>query len=277
MYRLGELNKLKISRKSDFGLYLIDDNENEILLPNSYVDPSWKLNEEIDVFLFKDSEDRLTATTIQPKIEMDGFAYLKVVDVNKVGAFVDWGLPKDLFVPFSEQRERMQVNEYYPVTLYLDFESERLIASNKIEKFLETKEVELKTGQEVDLFVYKKTDLGFKAVINNLYEGLIYHNEIFQHVSIGNRLKGFVKLIRDDNKVDLTLNNLSHKKFDQNQEKILSILKIDDGFIPLNDKSDPKEIYEELSMSKKAFKKAIGGLYKKKLITIEDNGIYLNT
>lgn len=275
MYRLGEVNTLKINRKSDHGLYLIDDEENEVLLPNAYVNPDWNINDEVDVFLFTDSEDRITATTVKPKIALDGFAYLKVLDVNRVGAFLDWGLPKDLFVPFSEQRNKMQVNEYYPVTLYLDYESERLIASSKIEKFLEKEDVELEKGQEVDLFIFKETDLGFKAVINELYQGLIYHNEIFQPVSVGNKLKGYVKNIREDNKVDLTLNKTSNSKFDDNQEKILSILKIEDGFLPLNDKSDPEEIYEELSMSKKAFKRAIGGLYKKKVITIEDNGIYL--
>lgn len=275
MYRLGEVNKLKINRKSDHGLYMIDDEENEVLLPNAYVDNSWDLNQEVDVFIFKDSEDRITATTVIPKIKLDGFAYLKVVDVNKFGAFLDWGLPKDLFVPFSEQRQRMQLNEYYPVILYLDYESERLIASNKIEKFLEKDDIELTEGQEVDLFVFKKTELGFKAVINDLYEGLIYHNEIFQPLSLGNSVKGYVKALREDNKIDLTLNKTSKNKFDSDQEKILSLLKVDDGFLPLNDKSDPEEIYEELSMSKKAFKRAIGGLYKKKIITIEENGIYL--
>lgn len=275
MYRLGEVNKLKINRKSDHGLYMIDDEENEVLLPNAYVDNSWDLNQEVDVFIFKDSEDRITATTVIPKIKLDGFAYLKVVDVNKFGAFLDWGLPKDLFVPFSEQRQRMQLNEYYPVILYLDYESERLIASNKIEKFLEKDDIELTEGQEVDLFVFKKTELGFKAVINDLYEGLIYHNEIFQPLSLGNSIKGYVKALREDNKIDLTLNKTSKNKFDSDQEKILSLLKVDDGFLPLNDKSDPEEIYEELSMSKKAFKRAIGGLYKKKIITIEENGIYL--
>ena len=275
MIKLGEVNNLKINRRTDHGFYLISE-EDEVLLPNAYIQEEWKEGGFIDVFIFKDSEDRLTATTITPKIKLFGFAFLKVVDVNSTGAFLDWGLPKDLFVPFREQDGKMKIGEYYPVTMYIDYESDRLLASNKIDKYLELEDLEeLEENQEVDLFIYKQTDIGYKAVINNLYQGLLYRNEIFQPLAVGDEISGYIKKIREDLKIDLGLRQTGGIQKDKDQETILNKLELEDGYLGLTDKSSPEEIYEELKMSKKAFKRAIGGLYKRRIVTIEPNGIHL--
>ncbi len=276
MINIGEVNTLEINRLTDFGYFLKDEENNEVLIPNAYTEENWKIGDKIDVFIYKDSEDRIVATTLRPKIELYGFESLEVVDVNKVGAFLDWGLPKDLFVPYREQHEKMQVGESYPVTLYLDYESERLIASNKIDRFLELEDIELEEEQEVDLFFYKKTELGYNVVINNLYKGLVYHNQIFQFVELGTRAKGFINTIRNDKKIDVRLNRRGQERKDKDQEKIVNLLKKNNGYSGLHDKSSPDEIYARLKISKKAFKRAIGGLYKDKIIKIEDKGIRLN-
>lgn len=275
MINLGEVNQLTILRQTDNGYYLIDKEENEVLLPNAYIKEGWGLGDEVEVFVFNDSEDRLTATTLTPKINLDDFALLQVNDVNNVGAFLNWGLPKDLFVPFKEQKTKMREGKYYVVTMFLDYESERLVASSKIDSFLEFEEVNLTEGQEVEVIVYERTPMGYNCIINRLYKGLIYENEVFRSLNIGEHTKGYIKTIREDKKIDVSLQKVGYVAQDENQEKILNILRGDAGYIGLTDKSKPEEIYEELNMSKKAFKKAIGGLYKKKLIWLKRDGVYL--
>jgi predicted RNA-binding protein (virulence factor B family) len=275
MINLGEINKLTILRRTDNGFYLIDEEENEVLLPNNYIEKGWGIGDEVEVFVFKDSEDRITATNQTPKIKLNGFALLQVNDINSVGAFLNWGLPKDLFVPFKEQKHKMREGKHYVVTMFLDYESERLVASSKIDTFLEYEEVELTNGQEVDLIIYERTPLGYNCVINGLYKGLIYENEVFRDLNIGEKTTGYIKTLREDNKIDVSLQKVGYVAQDENQEKILNILKGDAGYIGLTDKSKPEDIYEELRMSKKAFKKAIGGLYKQKVIWLKNDGIYL--
>lgn len=275
MINLGEINKLTILRSTDNGFYLIDEEENEVLLPNNYIEKGWGIGDEVEVFVFKDSEDRITATNQTPKIKLNGFALLQVNDMNSVGAFLNWGLPKDLFVPFKEQKHKMREGKHYVVTMFLDYESERLVASSKIDTFLEYEEVELTNGQEVDLIIYERTPLGYNCVINGLYKGLIYENEVFRDLNIGEKTTGYIKTLREDNKIDVSLQKVGYVAQDENQEKILNILKGDAGYIGLTDKSKPEDIYEELRMSKKAFKKAIGGLYKQKVIWLKNDGIYL--
>lgn len=275
MINIGEQNTLTILRETDNGFYLIDKEENEVLLPNAYIKEGWAIGDEVTVFVFTDSEDRLTATTVIPKIKLDDFALLRVNEVNNIGAFLDWGLPKDLFVPFKEQKIKMKEDKHYVVTMYLDYESERLVASSKIDSFLEFEDINLKEGQEVEVIVYERTPLGFNCIINKLYKGLIYENEVFRNLNIGEHTTGYIKTIREDNKIDVSLQKVGYVAQDENQEKILNILKGDAGYIGLTDKSKPEEIYEELKMSKKAFKKAIGGLYKQKLVWLKRDGIYL--
>ncbi len=275
MIHIGELNTLTILRETDNGFYLIDKEENEVLLPNAYIKEGWAIGDEVEVFVFTDSEDRPTATTVVPKIKLDDFALLKVNEVNNIGAFLDWGLPKDLFVPFKEQKTKMREDKHYVVTMYLDYESERLVASSKIDSFLEFEDIHLTEGQEVEIIIYERTPLGFNCIINKLYKGLIYENEVFRNLNIGEHTIGYIKTVREDNKIDVSLQKVGYVAQDENQEKILNILRGDAGYIGLTDKSKPEEIYEELKMSKKAFKKAIGGLYKQKLVWLKKDGIYL--
>lgn len=275
MINIGEINKLTILRSTENGFYLIDEEENEVLLPNNYIKDDWAIGDEVEVFIFNDSEDRLTATSITPKIKLNDFALLQVNDVNSVGAFLNWGLPKDLFVPFKEQKHKMREGKFYVVTMFLDYDSERLVASSRIDSFLEYEDIELTNGQEVDLIIYERTPMGYNCVINGLYKGLIYENEVFRDLNIGEKTTGYIKNLREDLKIDVSLQKVGYVAQDENQEKILNILKGDAGYLGLTDKSKPEAIYEELRMSKKAFKKAIGGLYKQKLIWLKRDGIYL--
>ncbi|NQU34663.1 MAG: GntR family transcriptional regulator [Bacteroidetes bacterium] len=274
---LGIFNLLSAKRRTLNGYYLVDDEGNEVLLPNKYVPGGMKVGDEISVFIFKDSEDRITATTIVPLIMLNEFAVLEVLDINPVGAFLDWGLEKDLLVPYSEQNERMNIGKSYPVYLFLDEDSQRLVATCKINRYLEAEDISVKNGQEVDLLICNPTDLGINVIINNLHRGLIYDNELFQAVSPGERLTGYIKLIRPDNKIDVSLQKQGYVNVEPNSKKILEKLKENNGFMNLTDKTDPIIILAKLEMSKKVFKKAIGALYKQKLIRIEKDGIYLVT
>lgn len=271
----GEFNMLIAKRRTLNGYYLVDDEDNEVLLPNKYVPAGMKPNDEISVFIFKDSEDRLTATTIRPKILLNEFAILEVVDVNPVGAFLDWGLEKDLLVPYSEQIEKMKVGRSYPVYLYLDSKTQRLVATGKINRILERDDITVETGEEVDLLICNSTDIGINVIINNLHPGLLYDNELFQAVTPGDRIIGYVKHVRTDKKIDVTLQKQGYQNVEPNAKKILERLKDNNGFLNLTDKSDPVIILAKLEMSKKIFKKAIGSLYKQRLVRIEKDGIYL--
>lgn len=271
---LGKFNTLKANRRTDNGVYLIDDKNQEVLLPNKYAE-GVEEGDEISVFIYTDSEDRLVATTLTPLIQYYDFACLKVKDVNRYGAFLDWGLEKDLLVPFSEQKTRMEEGRWYVVFLYLDEQTNRLVASGKVEDFFERENITVAEGDEVDLLVYNKTDLGFNVVVNNMHTGLLHHSDVFRILSRGDKLKGYIKKIREDDKLDVVLQKPGASSIEPNAEKILNLLKENEGFIGLTDKSSADEIASELEMSKKSFKKALGTLYKKKLVRLEEQGTYL--
>ncbi|MDO8282017.1 MAG: S1-like domain-containing RNA-binding protein [Thermodesulfovibrionia bacterium] len=275
MAEIGRLNELRVVKEVGFGLYLDGGELGEILLPLRYVPEDCKVDDMLEVFIYLDSEDRIIATTEKPFAMVNDFALLKVVAVNSAGAFLDWGLPKDLLVPYSEQRPVMKEGESYVVRIYLDLNSNRLAASSKLDKFLNNEPGDLKPGQEVDLLICEQTDLGWKAIINNSYWGVLYDNEIFQPLNKGQKIKGFIKKIRDDKKIDLCLQKPGYEKVDDISETIITALKEQGGFIPVTDKSSPEIIYKLFGISKKTYKKAIGAIYKKKLITIENDGIKL--
>ncbi len=276
MILIGKYNKLRIVKSVDFGLYLDGEEMGEILLPKRYVPEEYKIDEIIEVFIYRDSEDRVIATTERAMAEVDDFALLRVKEVNTYGAFLNWGLSKDLLVPFSEQKLKMEVGRSYFVKVYLDPKTNRIVASAKLDKFLDNTFCELSEGTEVDLFICNQTDLGYNAIINNEFWGIIYNNEIFTDIERGMRTKGYIKKIRDDKKIDLTLHKVRYEKIiDENTEIVLSKLKKNNGFLPYNDKTDADKIYSVFAMSKKNFKKSVGNLYKQHLIIIKDNGIEL--
>ena len=278
MITIGKTYKLKAVKKLDFGVYLDADNLYEVLLPKKYVPRDLKMGEEIEVFLYLDSEDRPIATTLKPKAQLGEFAYLPVVDINNAGAFLDWGLEKDLFVPFAEQHRPMEVGRSYIVYLYLDKLQGRITASSKIDKFLDDeKPHDFTSKQPVQLLIANTTDLGFKAIINNSHWGVLYKDEVHQRLSFGQSINGFIKNIRPDGKIDLTLRDLSSegvsKTRDKNEQLILNYLKRQGDFAPIHDKTDPEIISNLFGISKKAFKKALSNLYKQRIINIEKDGI----
>jgi len=275
MLHLGIKNTLRILRGTGVGMFLGDEEGNDVLLPKKYVPENAIVGEDIEVFIYRDSEDRIIATNLEPKIQLNQFACLQVKSVTAIGAFLDWGLEKDLFVPFREQNKKMEEGRWYAVYLYLDEETDRLVASCKVNRYFEKENIDLLIGQEVDLLIFEETDLGLNAVINNKYKGLIYENEIFQRIKIGTRTKGFVKNLRDDNRVDLSLQKQGYANVEPNAERILEKLKANNGFLDLTDKSDSNYVMYQLEMSKKTFKKAVGALYRQKIIRIEEDGIYL--
>ena len=275
---VGKYNTLQILRGTSVGMYLGDEEGNDVLLPHKYIPENAQIGENIEVFIYRDSEDRLIATTLKPLILLNQFAILEVVAATQFGAFLDWGLEKDLFVPFKEQNHKLQKGQYVPVYLYLDEQTDRVVASAKVHKYFKNLDgVDLDEGQEVDLLVFEKTELGHNVVVNNLYKGLVYENETFRRLAWGDTTKGYVKLIRDEGKIDISLQPLGFlKTLEPNQKAILDKLQQSGGTLNLSDNSDPIEIQEVLEMSKKAFKKAIGVLYKDKKILIKDDSIVLN-
>lgn len=275
--RVGEYNYLTILRATSVGMYLGDEEGNDVLLPHKYIPENAQIGQNIEVFIYRDSEDRLIATTLKPLILLNQFAVLEVVAATQFGAFLDWGLEKDLFVPFKEQNHKLQKGQWVPVFLYLDEQTDRVVASAKVHKYFKNLDgVNLDEGQEVDLLVFEKTELGHNVIVNNLYKGLVYENETFRRLAWGDITKGFVKLIRDEGKIDISLQPLGFlKTLEPNQKAILDKLQQSGGTLNLSDNSDPIEIQEVLEMSKKAFKKAIGVLYKDKKIQIKDDSIVL--
>ncbi len=269
MVEIGQYNKLKVVKSVDFGLYLDGGDEGEILLPKRYVPADWKVGEEIEVFLYTDSEDRLIATTEKPKAVVGEFACLEVVATSGYGAFLDWGLSKDLLVPFSEQKRKMRVGDRPVVAVYLDEVTDRVVASSKIKDFLSDEPPTYKEGDEVELMVYQQTPIGMKAIINDDHSGVIYRNEVFHPLKTGDKIKGYIKKMRPDGKIDLILQRPGMGKIDAVEEKILNMIKKNGGAIPTTDKSPAEEIYERFGVSKKTYKKAIGALYKKRLIILE--------
>jgi predicted RNA-binding protein (virulence factor B family) len=275
MIEIGRINTLVALRQTSVGVFLGDERGNDVLLPNKYVPDTLEVDDEIDVFIYTDSEDRPIATTLTPAIQRNEFAALQVVAVTSAGAFLDWGLEKDLLVPHREQSRPMQVGQWYVVFMYLDEETNRLVASSKVNRFLDPDVRDLYVGEEVQLLAYETTDLGVNVIINNRYKGLIYANEIFRTVRPGDPLIGYIKHIRDDDRVDVSLQRPGFENVEPNARRILAMLKAENGFLPLTDSSPPELIYEMLEMSKKTFKKAIGTLYKERKIVIEEKGIRL--
>ncbi len=272
---LGKFNRLKVVKQVDFGMYLDDDIEGEILLPKRYVPQDCKVGDELDVFIYLDNEERLVATTQQPLVQVGQFACLEVAWVNQYGAFLNWGLMKDLFVPFSEQKMKMQVGKRYVVHVHLDEESFRIVASAKVDRYLSKEKADYVPGQEVEVLIWQKTDLGFKAIIENRFGGLLYDSEIFQPLHTGMRLKAYVKQVRDDGKIDLMLQKPGVGKVDDFAKTLLEHIRSNGGRTPLNDKTPAEEIYAMFGVSKKTFKKAVGDLYKKRLVVLQDDGIVL--
>ncbi len=274
MIDIGKYNELEIRRQTSVGLFLGDEIEEDVLLPNKYCPENFELKDKLRVFVYRDSEDRKIATNLEPKILLHEFAFLRVVSVDKIGTFLDWGLEKDLMVPFKEQRQKMEVGRWYVVYMDIDSETDRLYASNRIGKRLQNKILTVKEGDEADLLVYHKTDLGYSVIINNIHKGLIFANEAFRELNIGEKLTGFVKKIREENKIDISLQAQGYLNYNEtNVGLIYNKLVENNGFLALNDKSSPEEISTLLGISKKAFKKAIGALYKAKKISIEKDGI----
>ncbi|MGI1678920.1 MAG: GntR family transcriptional regulator [Cellvibrionaceae bacterium] len=275
MVEIGRTYPLTVVKRVEFGVYLDADNLGEILLPNRAIPENTEIGDSVDVFIYLDSEDRLIATTRRPRAQVGEFAYLTVADTNQVGAFLDWGLEKQLLVPFSEQHRPMETGKSYLVYLYVDARDDRIVASSKVDNFLrEDKSNYFKIGQKVDLIIANSTELGFKAIINHKHWGVLYKNDVFQPLSFGQRVKGFIQRIRPDGKIDLTLNGGS-QSFDKNTKIVLRYLNSHEGYAPFHDKSEPQAIAAAFGMSKGAFKKVIGHLFKKKIIQFEPEGIRL--
>ncbi|HHS95663.1 MAG TPA: GntR family transcriptional regulator [Phaeodactylibacter sp.] len=274
MLQLGKYNSLKAFRETDNGVYLQDAQGNEVLLPNKYVPEDLEMGQHIEVFLFTDHEDRYTATTQKPKIQVHQFAYLQVVEVNDYGAFLDWGLDKHLLVPFSRQETRMKAGDSYLVCMYVDELTDRLVASAKMIQYFKDLPFDLEQGQEVQVLIGDETDIGYKVIVNQSFPGLIYKNETFKEIKPGDTTTGYLHHIRDDGKLDIRLHKSGYAAIPEHAQVIMKKLNEQNGFLPLNDKSSPEEISRHLQMSKKVFKKAIGGLYKARMIRIEREGIY---
>ena len=275
MITIGQTYQLEVIKIVDFGVYLDADNLGEVLLPVKYEPDDLSIGDLLKVFLYLDAEQRPVATTQTPYACVGEFAYLKVIDNTNVGAFLDWGLDKDLLVPFGEQHKPMEVDHHYLVYIYVGDSDGRITASSKIDKFLDDeKPHDFTTLQTVDLIIANSTTLGFKAIVNHSHWGVLYENEVFQRLSFGQSIKGYIKHIRDDGKLDLSLQGGKQTR-DEYSEQILQYLKNQNGFAPVHDRTDPQAISELFNMSKKSFKKTIGGLYKQRIIRIEKDGIYL--
>jgi len=274
MIELGKYNTLKIARDTQVGLYLTDGKD-DVLLPNKYVPREFEIDDELTVFVYLDQEERPVATTLEPYIYLNEFALLRVSYINKFGAFMNWGLEKDLFVPFREQARPMEATKRYLIHMFLDEKSNRLVGSSKLNQFLSNEELTVEVGEEVDLIVSHITELGINVIINEKHKGLLYKNEVYDDLRTGDRVSGFIKTIRPDNKIDVTIQKTGFEGIEPNAEKILDELRASRGFLRLNDDSHPEDIKTVLKMSKKTFKKAIGTLYRQKLIEIKEDGIYL--
>ncbi len=275
--KLGKINRLKVSRISEFGTYLIDDQNNEVLLPDDYSNADdVELDELIDVFIYLNSEDQFTATAMTPLIEVNKFAYLQVKDANNVGAFMDIGIPKDLLVPFAEQTETMYVGNWYLVFMYIDEETDRLVGSCKENDFVFFDDITIAIGDKVEIIPYRKTDIGIQVIVNNLFKGLIFTSDIHKKIFLGDKTTAYLKNIREDGKLDIVLEPLGYRQsIDPNSELILTKLVEANGQLFFTDKSAPEDIKNEFGLSKKAFKRCIGNLYKQKKIAILKESIRL--
>ena len=275
MLEIGKYNTLKIVKDLDFGVYLDGGNEKEILLPARYVPKNVKPGDEVEVFIYHDNEGRLIATTARPLATVGDFKFMEVKSVNNTGAFLEWGLMKDLLVPFKEQKMPMREGRWYLVYVHLDHITGRIVASARIDKYLDNVMPEYTFNQEVNLLVADETDIGYKVIINNLHWGLVYYNEVFRRLEKGEEIKGYIKEVREDEKIDVSLVPLGYQKIEGLAGTILESLKSQGGFIAVHDKSAPEVIQSLFQCSKKSFKQAIGALYKQHLITLENGGISL--
>jgi len=259
----GKVNKLKVARVEDQGYYLIDDKGEEVLLPSEKIERSLKEGEEIEVFIYK--EKSLIISSKLPYVQMEQFENLKVTQVNELGALVDWGLDKDLLVPFDEQISEMKEGQSYVVFVFEDEETGVLRGSQRVDEFVFFDEVDVKRGDEVDLLLHRESDLGVNVIVNNLYKGLVFKSDLHKKVKMGDRTKGYVKQVREDGKIDILLEPLGYKEsVVSNTQTVLNVLKAHENFIPLTDKSDPNDVKRILGLSKKAFKRAVGHLYKQR-------------
>ncbi len=281
MLKIGKYNSLTILRDTKVGLFLGNPEKDpegihDVLLPNKYVPNEFEIGEELIVFVYLDHEQRPVATTLEPYILLNEFALLRVNYTNQVGAFMDWGMEKDILVPFKEQARPMEKGKRYLVYLYMDEKTNRLVASSKTNQFLDNENLTVENGEEVELIVSHITEIGINVIINEKHKGLLYKDEVYDDaIRTGDRMRGFIKNIRPDNKIDVSLQKQGYESIEPNAEKILDELRASRGFLRLNDNSHPEDIKTVLKMSKKTFKKAIGALYKEKLIEIKEDGIYL--
>lgn len=275
MIRIGDYNTLNVARSTSVGVFLDDGEGTEILLPNKYVPKDIQLNQPLDVFCYLDHEERPVATTLKPLVKRDEYAFLEVAQVNAIGAFLDWGLEKQLLVPFKEQVKRLVKGKSYIIHCFLDERSFRLVASTKIEKFFKKEAADYKENDEVELLISRKTDLGWSVIIDHKYKGLLFFSDIFTTIAVGDTMPGFVKKVREDGKIDISLEPIGIKILDAAASRILAELQKKGGFLPLHDKSAPDEIKAMLRMSKKSFKKGIGVLYKQRKIELLSNGIQI--
>lgn len=275
MIKLGRYNTLTVVKVVDFGVYLDGEEWGEILMPKEYVPANCFPDDEVKVFIYFDSEDRIVATTEVPYVRVGEFAYLKVVGVSAVGAFLDWGLRKDLLVPFREQREPMTEGRSYWIYTYVDQATKRIVASTKIDKYLDQVFPDYEPGQEVDILIVRKSDLGYNVIVNQTHWGLVYENEVFCPLKIGQKMKGYIKEIREDDKIDISLQPAGYEKITGLTEVILEKIKDNGGTLDISDKSDPEKIYQLFGCSKKSYKKALGALFKRGVIEIGDNEIHL--
>lgn len=274
MINLGEYNTLTIAREAESGLYLRDEEAAMVLLPGKYIPKGYEIGDTMEVFIMNDSEDRLVATTDKPKILLSEFALLKVTAITAFGAFLDWGMEKDLLVPFREQKDDMIEGRWYVVYMSVDIETNRLYASSKVSRCLQNQFLSVALDDKVEVMIYKKTDLGYSVIINDEHEGLIFENEVFQRLNVGDRVEGYVKNIREDNKIDISLQPAGYDKFiSKASEEVYRTIEDNGGSVSVSDKSTPERISDIFKMSKKSFKKAVGDLYKQRKITISEDGI----
>lgn len=275
MITIGKVNKLKIQRATEAGYHLSDSEGNGVLLPASHAPQELEIGKNVEVFIYTDSDGRTAASLMKPVVQLNEFALLRVTEVNQHGAFLKWGLEKDLFVPFGEQKKNMVAEGFYVVRVYLDDVSNRIVGSSKIERFLSNDGHNLEGGQEVDILIFDESPLGFSCIINGKHTGLLYHNEIFQDLFIGDELTAYVKSVREDNLIDLSLQKSGFKNVLNATDIVLSYLEQNNGFLNLHDKSSPDEIMSVFSMSKATYKKAIGILYRQRKVLIKPDGVYL--
>ncbi len=275
MISICQYNRLKVAKNTKHGYFLENREGDNVLLPHKFAAKDYEAGESVRVFTYIDSQNRLVSTTQNPKILLYEFAILRCVDIAPFGAFMDWGLERDLLIPNGEQETAIQPGEYHICYLYLD-DQDRPTGTTRVSRVLDRNDIELEVNEEVDLVIWEETKLGYKVIINHIYEGLIYHNEIFKNVFVGKPMKGYVKKIREDKRIDISLEQIGYKNaIDGNRQMILTALHDNGGKLPLHDKSTSEDIKETLRMSKKAFKKTIGALYKEKKIIISDKGIQL--